>query len=216
MSAPYHLRVSRLVSLLCVLCMLTTAAVGAEQPTSEPTSSTTSTVREYAFELQTLNSSDRVRRGRAPFSGAAIEFNIASAMTDEELESVKDILDELGASQPDDEGYRSFSMSNGTRVRIGGFVEDPEVAGVGVEILPVAVSVKDEFSTTEAALVLRIVAAGNLFVGGPADSDSVATPAAIADKGFHKRHKNVSVTPDERTLAEWVRQNIPARDAPGN
>lgn len=202
----------RLFTLLCVLGMLANAADGAEQPGSEPTSPTTSAVKEYAFELQTLNSSDRVRRGRAPFSGAPIEFNIASAMADEELEAVKDILDELGASQADDEGYRSFVMSNGTRVRIGGFVEDAEVAGVGVEILPVAFSVKGEFSTTEASLVLRIATAGNLLVGGAADANWVATTAAIADKRFRKRHKNASVTPDEKALAEWVRQNISSRE----
>lgn len=208
-------KTGRFFTLLCVLGMLANAADGAEQPGSEPTSSTTSaTVKEYSFELQTVNSGDRVRRGRAPFSGAPIEFNIASAMTDEELESVKDILDELGASQADDAGYRSFAMSNGTRVRIGGFVEDPEVAGGGVEILPVEFSVKGEFSTTEASLVLRIATAGNLFIGGAADANWVATTAAIADKRFHKRHKNASVTPDEEALAEWVRQNIPSRDTP--
>ncbi len=213
MSAPHHVSVGRFLGLLCVLGVLATAALGAEQPASEPTSSTASSVKEYAFQLQTLNSSDRVRRGRAPFSGAPIEFNIASAMTDEELESVTDILDELGASQADDEGYRSFSMSNSTRVRIGGLVEDPEVAGGGVEILPVEFSVKGEFSTAEAALVLRIATAGSMFISSSADPDQVATTAAVADKRFHKRHEHVSVTPDAAALADWVRQNIPPRDA---
>ena len=50
-----------------------------------------------------------------------MQIDVPSAMTDDELESVKRILDQLGASPPDGEGYRQFSMSNGTRGRIGGF-----------------------------------------------------------------------------------------------
>jgi hypothetical protein len=207
MSAPQPVKVRSLVRLRCVLCMLASAADGAE-PTAVASTPGVATVKQYNFELLTFNNADRVRRGRAPFSGAAIEFNIASAMTDEELEAVRDLLDGLGASQPDEDGYRSLKMSNDSRVRIGGFAEDTEVAGSAVERLPMEFAVASEFSTIEAALVLRVATAGNLFVVGAGDSETVATPVTVSDKRFHKRFRNASVTVDEQALAQWIRHNI--------
>ena len=143
---------------LFLLGMLATTTCGAEAP---------ATVKTYAFELRTLNLSDRVRRGQ-------IEFNIDNGMTEDELESVRRVLDQLGASRVDDNGYRDLAMSNGTRVRIGGFLVEGflEDSVEGVHALPVEFSVSGEFSTVEAALVLQIAAAGNLFVTG-ADPDRV-------------------------------------------
>ena len=138
-----------------------------------------------------------------------MQIDVPSAMTDDELETVRRILDQLGASPPDGDGYRHFSMSNGTRGRIGGFIEDPEVAGAGVRSLPMELSVENEFSTTEAALVLRIAAAANLFVGKPDDPTVVATTYAVTDRPFRKEHPRATVTPDEKSLVEWIRQNIP-------
>jgi hypothetical protein len=209
------MRVGVHVALLCVLGMFTSAAGSAEQIAIE-SASTASTVKQYAFELRTFNNADRVRRGRAPFSGAAIEFNIASAMSDEELESVRDLLDELSATPPDPDGYRSLKMPNDTHVRIGGFAEDTEVAGSAVERLTLEFSGAGEFSATEAALVLRIARAGNLFIGGAADANTVATPAAVTDKRFRKRFRNATVTADENALAAWVRQNVSPQEGSSN
>jgi hypothetical protein len=195
------MKAGRFLASLYMLGLLANAAYGAEPSAA---------LKQYTFELQTFNAADKIRRGRAPFSGAPIEFSIGSAMTDEELESVKRILDQLGASPPDEQGYRSFSMSNGTRGRIGGFVEDPEVAGSGVQSLPVTFAVEKEFSTEEAALVLRIAAAGNLFVVSPVDPDLAATAAPVTERRFRRAHKQAAVTPDENALAEWIRQNIRA------
>lgn len=185
---------------LGMLCMLTSAPHAAETPAP---------LKQYAFELATLDLGDKVRRGRTSFSGGTVEFKVASAMSEDDLDAVNDILDDLGASRPDDEGYREFSMSNGTRVRIGGFVENPEVAGAGVHSLPAEFSVKDEFSTAEAAVVLQIAEAGNLFVTSSSDPSLAATKKQVIDKRFLKRHKNYSVTPDDSALLEWIRKNIP-------
>lgn len=187
------------LSSLLLLGMLASATHAADAP---------ATVKAYAFELHTLNVGDKVRRGQ-------IEFNIDNGMTEDELESVRHVLDQLGASRVDDNGYRDLSMSNGTRVRIGGFLVEGflEDSVEGVHRLPVELSVKNEFSAVEAALVWRIAAAGNLFIGS-SDPDRVATTARVADRRFLKLHKHVSVTPDETALAEWIRQNIAARDAP--
>jgi hypothetical protein len=188
---------------LCVLALLASATYGAESP---------STVKEYTFELITLQLGDKMRKGRA--SNARIQIDIPSAMTDDDLESVRNILDELGATQPDGEGYRQFSMSNGTRVRIGGFIENPDVAGAGVRSLPIEFSVNDAFSAVEAGLVLRIATAANLFVGIPDDPTRVATTYQVTDRPFRKEHPRASFTPDAEALAEWVRKNIPSRDVP--
>ena len=169
---------------LCVLCMLTNASHAADIP---PTG------KQYAFDLETLNSGDKVRKGRTSFAGA-VQFNIAATMTD-------------------DEGYRSFTMPNGTRVRIGGFVENKDVAGAAVQRLPIEFSVQDEFSTAEAAVVLQIAAEGNLFVTSASDPTLAATKAQVTDKRFLKSHKNYSVTPDDKALVDWVRKNIPAPEA---
>lgn len=193
------MKAGRFFASLCSLGLLAGAIYGAEPSAA---------LKSYTFELQTFNAADKLRRGRAPFSGAPIEFSIDSAMTDEELDSVKGMLDGLSASPPDHEGYRSFAMSNGTQVRIGGFVQDPEVAGGGVQSLPVTFAVKDEFSTEEAALVLQMMAAGNLFVVSPADPNLAATPAPVAERRFRRAHKQAAVTPDANALAEWIRQNI--------
>lgn len=188
-----------LLGSLLVLGIVATATYGAEAP---------ATVKAYAFELRTLNLSDKVRRGQ-------IEFNIDNGMTEGELESVRKVLDQLGASRVDADGYRELSMSNGSRVRIGGFLVEGflEDSVEGVHSLPVELSVTGEFSTVEAALVLQIAAAGNLFVAG-SDPDRVATTARVTDRRFLKLHKQVSITPDATALAEWVRQNIAARDVP--
>lgn len=189
------------VTSLCVLALLASATYGAESP---------STGKEYTFELVTLNLGDKMRRGRT--SSGRIQIDIPSAMTDDDLESVRKILDQRGATQPDGEGYRQFSMSNGTRVRIGGLIEDPDVAGAGVRSLPVEFSVRSEFSTVEAALVLQIATAANLFVGSLEDSTVVATTYQVTDRPFRKAHPRATFTPDAQSLAAWVLKSIPSRD----
>jgi hypothetical protein len=193
-----RVRIAGFFSLLGVLGLLASALTAAQTP---------ATVKEYSFGLHTLNLGDTVRRG-------AVQFNINNGMTEEELDAVNHILDEQGASPVDSEGHRSLSMSNGTRVRIGGFLVEGflEDSVEGVHSLPVELTVKGEFSTPEAALVLRIATAGNLFVGSSADADQVATTARVADRRFAKRHKQASITPDEKALVEWVRKNITPRD----
>ena len=138
-----------------------------------------------------------------------MQIDVASAMTDEELETLKRILDQKGASPPDSKGYRSFSMPNGARGRIA-IIEDPEVAGAGVQRLPMELEVAGELSTTEAALVLQIAIAANLFVGKPDDPTVVATTYQVTDRPFRREHPRATVTLDDKSLAEWIRQNIPA------
>jgi len=185
---------------LCVLCMLANASYGADTPPA---------LKQYAFELETLNSGDKVRKGRTSFAGNTVQFNIAATMSDDELAFVNNLLDDFSATPQDDEGYRAFTMSNGTRVRVGGFRENEEVNGAAVQRLPVEFSVDGEFSPAEAAVVLQLAAEGNLFVTSSNDPTLAATKAQIVDKRFLKNHKNYSVTPDENALAEWVRKNIP-------
>lgn len=193
------MRFAGFITLLCVLGIPANAASAAE----------TSTLKQYDFELRTLNLGETSRKGQ-------LQFNIDNGMIEEELDSVRRALDELGASEVDKEGNRYLSMSNGTRVKIGGFLVEGylEDSVEGVHALPVELTVKGEFAAPEAALVLRIAAAGNLFIGSSADPDRVATTARISDRRFYKRHKQASITPDENAVAEWVRQNIPARDLP--
>ena len=147
-------------TLLAVLGMLATAANAAE----------TSTLKQYDFELRTLNLGETSRKGQ-------LQFNIDNGMIEEELDSVRRVLDQLGASEVDNEGNRYLSTANGTRVKIGGFLVEGylEDSVEGVHALPVEFTVKSEFAAPEAALVLRIAAAGNLFVGSSADPDRVAT-----------------------------------------
>jgi hypothetical protein len=191
------LKVGRFLTALCALGLLASTAGGAEAP---------ATVKQYAFELQTLNVSQQVRR-------RGVVFNVNEGMTEDELDAVNKVLDQLGASPVDAEGYRDFSMPNGTQVRIGGFLVEGflEDSVEGVHSLPAAFSVKDEFSTAEAALVLRIATAGHLFIVGSADANLVATPAPVEDRRFYKAHKQATITADENSLAEWIRQNIPPR-----
>jgi hypothetical protein len=82
-----RMQAATFLSALGVLGMLTSATNGAE-PVTESTPSVTATVKEYALELRTLNLGDKVRRRQ-------VEFDIADAMTEDELQSVKDILDQL-------------------------------------------------------------------------------------------------------------------------
>src|SRR6185369_7168371 len=189
---------------LGVLCMLANTPYAADSPP---------TLKQYAFELETLNSSDKVRKGRTSFDGNSVQFNIAATMSDDELAYVNNLLDDFAATPPDDEGYRNFTMPNGTRVRVGGFRENEEVAGAAVQTLPVEFALEAEFSPAEAAVVLQIAAEGNLFVTSSSDPTLAATRAQVVDKRFLKSHKNYSVTPDDAALAEWVRKTIPPRAA---
>ena len=189
---------------LCVLSTLVSASYGADTPP---------TVKQYAFELETLNSGDKVRKGHTSFAGGTVQFNIAATMTDDELAFVNNLLDDFSATAPDDEVARNFTMSNGTRVRVGGFKENQDVAGAAVQSLAVEFAVNGEFSPAEAAVVLQIAAEGNLFVTSSSDPTLAASKAQIVDKRFLKSHKNYSVTPDEHALAEWIRKNIPPQEA---
>lgn len=193
----------RFFAALCVLAVLASTAHGAQ---------TVGTLKQYTFELVTLNLSDRMRKG--PSAGARIQIDIPSAMTEDDLEALRNTLDQLGAVPPDSDGYRELSLSNGSRVRIGGFIEDPEVAGAGVRSLPVEFSVKDVFSSEEAALVLRIATAANLFVSSLDDTTLVATTYPVADRPFRKQYPRATFTPDAAALAAWVQKNIRSHDAP--
>jgi hypothetical protein len=157
----------------------------------------------YAFELQTLNMGQQVRRG-------GVKFNINDGMTEDELDSVNKALDDAGASPVNPEGFRELSLSNGTRVKIGGFLVEGFVEDSvgGVHSLPVELSTKDEFSTAEAALVLQLAKVGNLFVGKPDRPDVVATTGQVVDKRFYKVHKQAAITADEAALTDWVRKNL--------
>src|SRR5262245_46346491 len=88
---------------LCVLGMVAHASRAADTPPA---------VKQYAFELETLNSDDKVRKGRTSFAGGTVQFNIAATMSDDELAFVHNLLDDFAATPPDDEGYRTFTMSN--------------------------------------------------------------------------------------------------------
>jgi hypothetical protein len=184
---------------LCALTVLASATFGAEAPTS---------ARRYSFELQTLNMGQQVRR-------ADVKFNINDGMTEDELDAVNKALDDAGASPVDPEGYRELSLSNGSHVKIGGFLVEGfiEESVEGVHSLPVELSTKDELSTTEAALILQLAKAGNLYVGRTGDADAVATTGQVVDKRFYKLHKQAAITADEAALAEWIRRNVPPQHA---
>ncbi|HJY42854.1 MAG TPA: hypothetical protein VJ303_16490 [Steroidobacteraceae bacterium] len=193
---------SGFLTLLCAFGLLPAHAADAPADT-----------RHYAFELPTLNMGEQVRR-------AGVRFNINDGMTEDDLDAVNKVLDDAGASPVDPEGFRELSLSNGTRVKIGGFLVEGfiEDSVEGVHSLPIEFSTKDELSTTEAALVLQLAKAGNLFVSKPDAPDVVATTGQVVDKRFYKLHKQASITADEAALTEWIRKNIPPQAAaePGN
>jgi hypothetical protein len=182
-----------------VLCAFALLAHAADSPAA---------ARHYAFELQTLSMGQQVRR-------ADVRFNINDGMTEDELDAVNKALDDAGATPVDPAGYRELSLSNGTRVKIGGFLVEGfiEDSVEGVHTLPVELSTRDELSTTEAALILQLAKAGNLYVGRPGDANAVATTGQVVDKRFYKLHKQAAITADETALAEWLRKNIAPQDA---
>lgn len=184
---------SGFLTLLCAFGLLPTHA--AEVPAA---------ARHYAFELQTLNMGEQVRRA------GGVKFNINDGMSEDELDAVNKALDDAGAAPVDAEGFRELSLANGTRVKIGGFLVEGfiEDSVEGVHSLPVEMSTTAELSTPEAALILQLAKAGNLYVSRPGDADVVATTGQIVDKRFYKLHKQASITSDAASLAVWVVQNI--------
>jgi len=188
-------RLNGLFVALCACGFLAHATHAADAPAD---------AKRYSFELQTLNMGEQVRRA------GGVKFNINDGMTEDELDAVNKVLDDAGASPVDAEGYRELSLSNGTHVKIGGFLVEGfvEDSVEGVHSLPVELAAKDELSTTDAALVLQLMKAGNLFAGRPDNPDLVATTGQVVDKRFYKLHKQASITRDETALAEWIRQNV--------
>lgn len=203
------MKVVTLFSLSFVLYVLTSAAWCAEMPMKKSKSSVTSTVKEYTFGLHTLNLGDEVRKGQNPFTGELMEFHIDAGMSKKELTSVKNILDEMRASRPDDDGYRHLSLPNRTQVGVGRLFAD---SSAGIQSLKVEFLVRGEFSTTEALLVMQLASAGNLFISSSVDPDLVATTRPVGDQRFHFRHKNSSVVSDADALACWINKNIESRD----
>lgn len=180
--------------MLCALTVFASATLGADE---------TANARHYSFELQTLNMGQQVRR-------SSVKFNINDGMTEDELDAVNKALDDAGASAVDAEGFRELSLSNGTHVKIGGFLVEGflEDSVEGVHSLPVELSTKDEFSTTEATLILQLAKVGNLYVSKPDDAAVVATTGQVVDKRFYKLHKQASITADEAALTQWIRKNV--------
>jgi hypothetical protein len=190
-------KTGRFFTLLCAFGLLTTA-YAADVP---------ATLKQYAFELQTLNLGEQVRKA------TGVKFNVADGMSEDELDAVNRLLDDLSASPVDGDGYRTLALSNGTQVKIGGFLVEGfvEDSVEGVQRLPMEFSVKGELTTAEAALVLQIAKAGNLFVASPTDPEKVATTAKVDERRFYKLHRQASITADENALAEWLRQNVAPR-----
>ncbi|HEV8333864.1 MAG TPA: hypothetical protein VGQ22_20750 [Steroidobacteraceae bacterium] len=187
-----------LFTVLCALALLANGTHGAEAPAA---------VKQYAFELQTLNLGDQVRKA------GGVKLNVNDGMTEDELDAVNHALDELSASPVDADGYRTLALPNGTQVKIGGFLVEGfvEDSVEGVQSLPMEFSVKEAFSTAEAALVLQLAKAGSLFVASPTDPEKVATTAKVDERRFYKLHRQASITADENALAEWIRQNVAPR-----
>lgn len=165
------------------------------------------TVKHYSFELQTLNLGDQLRKG------GGVKLNVNDGMSEDELDAVNHALDELGAAPVDADGNRTLALSNGTQVKIGGFLVEGfiEDSVEGVHSLPMEFAVKEDFSTSEAALVLRLAKAGNLFVASPADPEKAATTARVDDRRFYKLHRQAAIAADRDALAEWIRQNVTPR-----
>lgn len=164
-------------------------------------------VKHYAFELQTLNLGEQVRKG------GGVKLNVNDGMSEDDLDAVNKVLDDLGASSVDADGNRLLALSNGTQVKIGGFLIEGfiEDSVEGVHSLPMEFSVKEAFSAVEAALVLKMAKAGNLFVASPTDPEKVATSAKVDERRFYKLHRQATITADENALAEWIRQNVAPR-----
>lgn len=181
--------------LLCAFGLFASAAAEPEAPAA---------VKHYTFELQTLNLGDQLRKG------GGVKLNVNDGMTEDELDAVNKLLDDLSASFVDGDGNRMLALPNGTQVKIGGFLVEGfiEDSVEGVHSLPMDFSVKEDFSTAEAALVLQIAKAGNLFVASPTDPEKVATTAKVDERRFYKLHRQASITADETALAEWIRQNV--------
>ena len=192
------MKTARFLTLLCIVGLLATAAFAAEAPAA---------VKQYAFELQTLNLGDQVRKT------GGVKVSVNDGMSEDELDAVNHALDELSAAPVDADGYRTLALPNGTQLRIGGFLVEGfvEDSVEGVHSLPLEFSVKEAFSTAEAALVLQIAKAGNLFVASPTDPEKVATTDRVSERRFYKLHRQASITADANALAEWIRQNVAPR-----
>ena len=187
-----------LLTVLCALALPANCIRAAEAPAA---------VKQYAFELHTLNLGDQVRKT------GGVKVSVTDGMSEDELDAVDHALDELSASPVDADGYRTLALPNGTQVKIGGFLVEGfvEDSVEGVQSLPLEFSVKEAFSTAEATLVLQIAKAGNLFVASPTDPEKVATTDRVSERRFYKLHRQASVTADANALAEWIRQNVAPR-----
>src|SRR5215217_5707848 len=98
--AMSSIKVGRFFSALCALAFLASAAHSAETP---------SPVKQYAFELQTLNLGAQVRKT------GGVKVNVNDGMSEDELDAVNHALDELSASPVDADGYRTLALPNGTQ-----------------------------------------------------------------------------------------------------
>jgi hypothetical protein len=189
------------VGALLIVCAFGLFANAAEEPEAP------AAIKQYTFELQTLNLGAQVRKA------GGVKFDVNDGMSEDELDAVNHALDELSASPVDADGYRALALSNGTQVKIGGFLVEGfiEDSVEGVHSLPMEFSVKDSFSPVEAALVLQLAKAGNLFVASPTDPEKVATTAKVDERRFYKFHRQATITTDDKALAAWIRQNIAPR-----
>lgn len=193
-----NVNASRFLTVLFAFGMLAATANAVEAPAA---------VKQYAFELQTLNLGEQVRKG------GGVNLNVNDGMSEDDLDAVNKVLDDLGASFVDADGNRMLTLSNGTQVKIGGFLVEGfiEDSVEGVHSLPMEFPVKEAFSAVEAGLVLKMAKAGNLFVASPTDPEKVATTAKVDERRFYKLHRQATITADENALAEWIRQNVAPR-----
>jgi hypothetical protein len=157
----------------------------------------------FTLHLHTCNLGTAVRTCRNPFTKELVTVPIDHGLTKSERQAVTELLEEVGAGEPDPDTYCRVELPDGTYVNVAvGTLADVDVARVAFAVECSALSLE------VVAFVYALASWGNLSIGSSIDPEVVALPHRRQWDRVSKRWPKASVVESPSELKVWLKQNL--------
>jgi hypothetical protein len=158
----------------------------------------------FRLHLQTCNLGTRARTVRNPFTGATLAVPGDLALTAEDRQAVRALLQEVGAGEPDPDTYRRIELPGGSIVDIavGTLDDDAPCIGFAVEC--------SDLTAEGASFLYALASRGNLSVGSSIDPQVVALTRPEQRERVARWYPKVSMVGSPSRLRVWLERQLRA------